>query len=48
MAFRAKFALAAAHKATRRVKPVKLPRMVDFRVDPAAATGYTDIAPIVV
>ena len=43
--FRVKFALAAAHKATRRLRPHGRPTTVDFRVDPRAPSGFVDIEP---
>lgn len=45
-AFMAKFALAAAHKGWRRLaRRNRMPMTVDFRVDPLAAQGFSDVAP---
>lgn len=45
LGYRAKFALAAAHKATRRARPPRRRAGVDFRVDPRSPSGYVDIEP---
>ncbi len=45
-AFRAKFALAAAHKATRRLHRPSRMGVVDFRVDPRSPSGFVDIEPV--
>ena len=44
-AFWAKFALAGAHKALRSLSGAGMPLTVDFRVDPNAASGFSDLAP---
>jgi len=44
-AFWGKFAIAAAHKGWRKLKAQKMPLTIDFRVDPGAAQGFSDVAP---
>ncbi len=45
-AFWGKFALAAAHKGFRRLaRKTQAPMTIDFKVDPQAAQGFSDVAP---
>jgi hypothetical protein len=45
-AFWGKFALAAAHKGWRKLaRKTRVPMIIDFRVDPQAAQGFSDVAP---
>lgn len=45
-AFWGKFALTAAHKVMRKLaRKTRVPMTIDFRVDPRAAQGFSDVAP---